>query len=263
MVARMLSELVKLPKNAEAPCMAFDLEGDNLGRNGTTCYLQIRDLIRQTTYLVDLWTLEQRAFTATATISNTTLKDILEDIQIKEIIWDCRQDSDALHAHFGVRLAGVLDIQYLAMLSKSCCPSVRPPLRKAISEHANLSEEEEADWCAHKSYAFNDSPEGYAIFMDRPLPQELKAYAVNDVKYLQNLYDSIRRKVSDRGEQIAIEWLQEEVEDTWKDDWCSTRHRTRIGFETCWDEDIHVLGYFDNDSGSDQYDEFGDWYSTP
>lgn len=46
-VRKMLTELVKLPADGQSMVLSFDCEGDNLGRHGTTCYLQIRDNVAE------------------------------------------------------------------------------------------------------------------------------------------------------------------------------------------------------------------------
>ena len=53
-----------------------------------------------------------------------TLRDILETSAIPKVVFDVRNDSEALYSHFNIRLTSVHDIQLMElatrMLSKKC-----------------------------------------------------------------------------------------------------------------------------------------------
>lgn len=73
-VGRMVTALAKLPRDGKSLSLGIDCEGVNLGRHGETCYIQIRDYVAGQTYLVDLLTLDIKAW-KTASIgkdNNTT-----------------------------------------------------------------------------------------------------------------------------------------------------------------------------------------------
>lgn len=110
----MLTQITKILN--DRPYLAFDMEGTDLGRAVVPCYLQIRDCYHGNIYLIDVLILNSRAFTTPGLDGLTTLQEILEDERLIKMIHDCRQDFDTLFHHFGVKLAGVCDIQLMSML---------------------------------------------------------------------------------------------------------------------------------------------------
>lgn len=73
-----------------------DLEGRRLSRHGTIDVAQIHDDAVGISYIVDVTTLGNWAF------SDNTLKGVFEDPYITKIFFDVRNDSDALWGIFGV-----------------------------------------------------------------------------------------------------------------------------------------------------------------
>lgn len=90
----------------------IDLEGKNLGRNGTICIVSILVYSEKVVRLDDVTTLGTEAFTITGA-NGKTIKSILENNHIQKCIWDVRNDADALFSLYQVCLACVTDIQLL------------------------------------------------------------------------------------------------------------------------------------------------------
>ncbi|KAK5095302.1 hypothetical protein LTS08_008202 [Lithohypha guttulata] len=245
-VCNMVTELAKLPADGETMALSFDCEGDNLGRYGTTCYVQIRNNITEDVYLVDLLTLGQKAWHTTGKDSTTTLKDIFEDPKLVKLIFDVRSDSDAFYNDYGVKLAGVLDVQYLDMLGKRFYSDRRPGYNRAMANADCLDYSQGTRFAMHKQYPYGKD---YSRFLDRPLPQCLKVYAVNDVLFLHILAAKLRENLTTRGLQCAFEWTAKEIEWTWEeeyyeDHYCMdddpyARACTKYAFGECWKERVN------------------------
>ncbi|KAG5992724.1 hypothetical protein E4U52_002569 [Claviceps spartinae] len=106
-VASCRSTLISLIDSIKnLPTLYVDLEGCQLSRNGTISIVTLYATALATAYVVDVHKLGKSAFT-TANTTGTTLKAILESANIKKIIFDVRNDSDALFHHFQISLQGV------------------------------------------------------------------------------------------------------------------------------------------------------------
>ena len=92
--------------------IAVDCEGFNLSRDGTLDILSISTR-HQDVYLFDIAKLGALAFVS-------GLKRLLEsDSDTKtKLMYDCRNDSDALMHLYNVKLAGVLDLQLLEIIHR-------------------------------------------------------------------------------------------------------------------------------------------------
>ena len=92
------------------PSLYIDLEGVNLCRHGTVSIMQLYILPTQTTYLIDVYTLGDKAFSTFSSAASRTLKETLESESVPKVFFDVRNDSDALHGNFRIRLAGIQDL---------------------------------------------------------------------------------------------------------------------------------------------------------
>lgn len=95
---------------------SIDLEGYHLSRQGTISLIQIFIPSINIVYLIHIATLGKEAFTTPASTGSVdseaaTLKAFLESTDLTKLFWDCRSDSDALYHLYGVKLAGVIDVQ--------------------------------------------------------------------------------------------------------------------------------------------------------
>jgi len=231
----MVEALARLPRGNGRPTIAFDLEAVNLGRRRTTCYLQVRDLVEAQTYLVDILTLQDKAFLTTSE-DGTTLKDILEDPGIIMLIFDGRQDADTLYWKHGVQVRGVLDLQTMTMLLREHASIYRTSYISTMNQYAGLTSKELRQWNLFKGYPFNGD---YTVFKERPLPYRLKLYSIGDVLYLDRLYTNIAKRLTVRGLLLAHEWSRKQVEATWQTTWTSSRQYVDTGFNRCWEEQIN------------------------
>lgn len=95
----------------------LDLEGFNLSRHRTISTITVLAHPSNKVRLIDVVTLGSRAF-STASKDGRTLRSLLEDQSVPKYIWDVRNDADALWSHYGVGIAGVLDMQLLENASR-------------------------------------------------------------------------------------------------------------------------------------------------
>lgn len=95
MVQSMLDELISefLAGSVDGKpgvILFLDLEGRDLGRDGTLSLMQICDPNIGKAYVVDIHTLDQKAFTTCSTIDpGVNTKSMLEDSQVRKVFWDC------------------------------------------------------------------------------------------------------------------------------------------------------------------------------
>jgi hypothetical protein len=110
-ISNMLSDIKELHKPGGAP-LFIDLEGIDLCRNGTISIVQIHSEVMAHTFLVDVFTLGERAFDSKID-GLPSLKDVLEDARVRKVLFDVRADNDALVHLYGVVMNGVDDVQLM------------------------------------------------------------------------------------------------------------------------------------------------------
>lgn len=91
------------------PFLALDCEGESLSRKGKLYLMSVATRTRA--YLIDVKVLKTMPF-------EKGLRDILEDANVKKLVFDCREDSDALYHQYNVKLDGVLDMQLLEVIKE-------------------------------------------------------------------------------------------------------------------------------------------------
>lgn len=106
-----------------SPSLYFDVEGVNLSRRGSISIIELHYQHPSYpesahTYLIDIHTLGFLAF-STLTAEGVSLKTVLESPTTAKVFFDVRTDSDALYAQFGIRLAGIIDLQLMEVGSRS------------------------------------------------------------------------------------------------------------------------------------------------
>ncbi|KAK4245446.1 ribonuclease H-like domain-containing protein [Corynascus novoguineensis] len=150
------------------PSLYIDLEGVKLSRHGTISLLQIYVLPRRQAYLIDIHILGEKTFSTSSLTTGRTFKDILESSTIPKVFFDVRRDSDALYSHFQVRLAGVQDLQLMELATRSFPRRVVCGLARRLfaPQHGG----------------------NYQVFNERPLPEEIRQYCVQDVQVLPRLW---------------------------------------------------------------------------
>lgn len=229
--------------------LAIDLEGVSLGREGEIAIIQISTARRSDVYLIDVCALGQDAFdhrtaldseagtvdtssAASAGIGSasggyprvTSLRMLLEDPAVTKLLWDVRSDSNALFFLFGIRLAGVLDLQVYDCVRRAVDGRTnervsglgfvleRTPLGKL-----SVVERERVKKCKEAAISLF-SPEyggSYEVWKQRPLPALLLEYCT-DSRYFFSLLESYRETFRDgarkRFEQLFATCIQAAVQ---------------------------------------------------
>ncbi|RAK71695.1 uncharacterized protein BO72DRAFT_453453 [Aspergillus fijiensis CBS 313.89] len=199
------------------PLLYIDLEGRKLSRHGTISLMTV--LVSpghglMSPHVIDIHSLGSVAFSTTGQRGNS-LKDILESPQIIKAFFDVRNDSDALYAHYGVRLQGVRDIQLMESAARPNTPGRKylSGLSKCI-EQALFNAREREKWMLDKTNEealWNPEKGGsYSVFDKRPLLDAIIRYCVGDVQYLPTLYTRYRHS-TDRWNQLIAEASQKRV----------------------------------------------------
>ncbi|KAJ5673430.1 hypothetical protein N7507_002557 [Penicillium longicatenatum] len=197
-IASLVAKLQDLPTNP--PSLYIDIKGINLSRHGSISILQIYILPLDETYLVDIYSLQERAFLAMASHKGRDLLGILESPDIPKVFFDVRNDSDALFSHFNVKLAGVIDLQLMELATSSFPRRYVSGLEKCLEREASLTAREFQIWRASKEKGpklFDPKRGGsYEVLDTRPLPKDIKEYCVQDVRYLSRLWVQYDQKIS-------------------------------------------------------------------
>lgn len=165
--------------------IAVDLEGNNLSRSGTITLVAVGT--PSMAYLFDIIGLGRKVF-------DSGLRGILEDKKIDKLMFDCREDSDALWHLFDVNIDGVVDVQLLEVIRSSD--------GKHTKSHNDIERLESLITCIYHYLKDTDivkSKQGVAkkiqsskaIWEERPIPHDLLVYAAYDVKTLFALYDTL------------------------------------------------------------------------
>lgn len=194
-IASLVGRLQDLP--ISPPSLYIDLEGVNLSRHGSISILQIHILPFEETYLVDIHSLQEKAFLGTASDKGYNLLDILESALIPKVFFDVQNDSDALFSHFNIKLAGVIDLQLMELATRSFSRKYVNGLAKCIERDARLTTYEARCWKASKEKGLRlFAPErggSYDVFNVRPLPDDIKKYCMQDVQFLPKLWVQLFR----------------------------------------------------------------------
>ncbi|UKZ80902.1 hypothetical protein TrVFT333_008667 [Trichoderma virens FT-333] len=199
------------------PPMYVDLEGENLGRNGSISLMAV--LVYpgeglEHIYVIDIYTLGRAAFDAVGE-RGKSLKNILEAPEISKVFFDVRNDSDALFSLYGVNLRGVRDLQLMDSASRPNAEN-----RKFVSgltkcmEFVPLTGAQKAEWNLCKDQGdrlWNPEKGGsYSVFNTRPLPAEILRYCAGDVAYLPAMYKKYASKTN-RWRDFVVEASQKRV----------------------------------------------------
>ena len=138
-----LLDSVSIPTlTTSSPSLYFDVEGINLSRYGSISIIELHHEPssrpdKSHTYLIDVHILGFLAF-STASAEGVSLKTILESPKTPKVFFDVRMDSDALYALFGIKLAGIIDLQLMEVVSRSWC--VQSQSERALSSVQYLNE---------------------------------------------------------------------------------------------------------------------------
>ncbi|KAL8909816.1 MAG: hypothetical protein Q9171_004873 [Xanthocarpia ochracea] len=183
------------------PYLYCDLEGVRLSRHGSISLFQIFHSRTNLTFLIDIYTLGEAAF-VTPSNTGSTLKTILESNEIPKVFFDVRNDADALHAHFGIELQGVCDLQLMEVASRRDSKKKVVGLAHCIQEDSGLHQDAKAAWKYTKQSGLRlFAPKhggSYQVFNIRPILQEIIDYCTKDVVYMPVLYNFYLKRLDTR-----------------------------------------------------------------
>ena len=192
-----VSELkAKLERNT---LLAVDCEGESLSRKGALTIITVAT--EEKAYIFDVLKLGEAVF-------SSGLGEILEDRSREKLMFDCRQDSDALWHQFSVKLTGVLDLQLLEIIyRRENSGSATSQLSSKRKRRSQRTDEVE------KIYGFGHCLELYVedeelvkvkekgkevmkgdeeVWKKRPLPDELIQYCIVDTIGMFKLYEKMK-----------------------------------------------------------------------
>ncbi|KAJ4858704.1 3'-5' exonuclease domain-containing protein [Trichoderma breve] len=199
------------------PPLYIDLEGEQLGRNGSVSLMTV--LVYpgeglECIYVIDIYILGNAAFEVVGE-RGKSLKDILEAPERSKVLFDVRRDSEALFAHYGVNLRGVWDLQLMDSAARprteqrmllsglAKCMQFVPLTNAQKNEWALCKERGDRVWNPDKGGSYN-------AFNQRPLPAEILRYCAGDVAYLPAMYKKYASK-STRWRNFVFEASQKRV----------------------------------------------------
>ena len=160
--------------------VAFDMEGDQLGRHGKTSLLQLA-ISKEKVFVFDVLALGPSLF-----MDENLLSSILRDPSIIKLCYDCRCDSEALFYLHGVLPQGLYDLQiaYTLLYQQGTDPFLKG-LHKALQAPGVRCS---AMIIAQKLATKQQSNFG-RLMMERPIPPPLLAYCASDVTHLFTMYE--------------------------------------------------------------------------
>ncbi|KAG8904828.1 hypothetical protein FRB99_001084 [Tulasnella sp. 403] len=175
----------------DVPRLYVDLEGYDLCRHGRISLLAIHAEPLQKTFLIDVHVLGPLSFITPGVDAGKgkDLKMLLQDPEIPKVLFDCRNDSDALYNLYQVDMAGVEDLQLMELATRRGRRSLVNGLAKTIVDYAELDEEQLKQWKETKEEGkrrMND--DDGTVFEQRPLEPIVIQYAVQDVSLLPRLW---------------------------------------------------------------------------
>lgn len=208
--------------------LAVDCEGNSLSRKGELTIITVAT--EEKVYIFDVLKLGQLIFT-------TGLGEVLEDTFPNKLMFDCRQDSDALWHQFQVKLSGVLDLQLLEVIyrrehpteSTSNTSTKAKPGRKRGNRRSQKTDEVEKvcgfGRCLQlylqdeKLIKIKDKgkellKENAEVWKNRPLMDELLKYCVVDTTAMFGLYKKL--KEVNGGEQDRLRVASEKYTDLYR-----------------------------------------------
>ncbi|KAK5214756.1 hypothetical protein LTR72_012116 [Exophiala xenobiotica] len=179
----------------DVPSFYVDAEGYKLGRFGTLDLLQIYVLPLRETFIVDVFTLKQAAFTTS--FRGISLRTLFESSSIKKVFFDVRNDSDAMFSLYNVFLSGVVDLQMMEYFQEGRSGRNLAGLRSCVERDSGLPSEDIQDWLELKLTTPGSLSNGAS--QRRPLSADLFLYAAGDVEYLPLLYKRYSLRLTAQG----------------------------------------------------------------
>ncbi|OAF60358.1 hypothetical protein VC83_03560 [Pseudogymnoascus destructans] len=184
------------------PSLYLDLEGIRLSRHGSISIISLYVIPTAKIYLIDIYTLGGAAFSTTNS-NSVSLKTVLESPAIPKVIFDVRNDSDALFSHFQISVDGIKDLQLMELASRMGNRAYVAGLAKCIEKDSPVFTTVKTEWQHTKDSAsrlYNPEKGGrYEVFNERPMRPDIKEYCARDVALLPGLYGVYAAKLQNEG----------------------------------------------------------------
>lgn len=200
-VRDMVRDLRGLP--SKSPSLYLDLEGIELGRNGTISIISLYVPPWSTVYIIDIFTLGAKAFDTPGTMEQT-VRSILESPEIPKAFFGCRSDLDALYALYNIQLQGVIDIQLMEVAQREGEKRDKYDrllsLVDCINKDCDLTQKQKDEMRQikkrGKSLYAPDQGGSYDVFNERPMQQVIIDYCTQDVTFLPRLWLRYSKKIT-------------------------------------------------------------------
>ncbi|KAJ9646536.1 hypothetical protein H2201_000625 [Coniosporium apollinis] len=197
------------------PALYLDCEGVNLSREGSLTVLEIMSVLENRVYLFDILVLGKDAF-QTPGKNGITLQAIPEDAKITKAFFDVRNDCDALHHHFGIKLQGIQDIQLMELATRDYSFRRLASLANCIDDVTRNSALSTTERKALQAVKATGKAilrrEGFKLFAERPLLPELVMYCIVDVALLPMIWTGYSRKITKKGWEKMLEITARRIE---------------------------------------------------
>jgi len=185
---------------AKTPLLFCDMEGVDLGRDGSVSLLQIALVDKNTkvTRIIDVHVMQDKAFSTAGTRTSHTLRSILESDVIEKAFFDIRNDSDALFSHYQIRVKRICDIQLMECMTRIGSHRLVNGLGRCIESNIPSNRRAAASRIKAEGQRLFDPKQGgsYEIFNQRPLPTVMIDYCIQDVELLIDLWWVYHAKMS-------------------------------------------------------------------
>ncbi|MCJ1230512.1 hypothetical protein MMC12_007186 [Toensbergia leucococca] len=163
----LLNDLDSLP--VHPPALYLDMEGKELGRDGSVSIMELLVIPSYQVYLIDIHTLGTTAF-STPDSTGRSLKSILESESVTKVFFDIRADSAALFNHYQVAIRGVHDLQLMELATRTYSKKFLSGLAKCIQQDSTMSAAEKSEWAATKDKGVRTRIGGGAMRFSTTVP---------------------------------------------------------------------------------------------
>jgi exonuclease 3'-5' domain-containing protein 1 len=232
------------------PSYFLDLEGQDLGRDGTLDILQLYHRNSHTTYLIRIHKLGHDAFDTPGTETAMTLRGLLENEFIPKVLFDVRNDSDALFGLFGVKLRCVRDLQLMEVAARSGNKKRLNGLQACLLNHGPLSGYTKRCFNRVKAWGRRQMNENPTLFIEEPMSPRAQEYCAQDVQYLPWLYKYYSMYLNETWWQMVLDKSKQRVEDSWRESYAGSGYHKRLSpMEWQWLRTGMQRRRFDNSHG--------------
>ncbi|KAL6230832.1 hypothetical protein BDW75DRAFT_234091 [Aspergillus navahoensis] len=250
----LLETLSLIPKSSSP--LFIDLEGVNLGRSGSISILSLYAVHKGIIYLIDIYKLGKAAFSNPQPGKYTSLRAILESPSIKKVLFDVRNDSDALFSHYDIHLDGIQDLQLMELATRSGSKKYVAGLAKCIERDSPISNLRKAEWKRRKDEVtkrFDPRKGGsYEVFNKRPMTPEVRDYLQNATNDRIRLSQTPEYDVQAR-DKVLGPWKEDSSEE-WHalfDEWEDNRFADDLLYDELFDNGAYDTWDDDRDTARD------------